>query len=501
MIKRLDVSNPRPPRERWPVDDDPFRKRHLFTGRKRFRKLRVMIDASLLTTHETLPDTQVKLLTELLDDPLIDVIRYADEGPPSGVAPRATTDGVDVYEGWAVVHDHVPGQAWGIVLSWDPDSVTISSVHGTTVDIAERDTESDVYKDLPPGDAADRRRADALAAQIAVQAVRADLYVTERPYLHVCTRGATRGVTVCNPAQALPVLGLYFRAQDVFPIARQYRMDRGRFYWMAGRELLPEGWRWRAACVQHAFASNDESMMILGDTLFQRVERALETRDRIHVALNQPQDNDTQDTALAELDVALVLLMGAVDVTARVAHRVLQLPLGKEHLSAWQKTEWLDDVRKQAPQLADVVGPESQGNHTLTILRLLRNSVHGAALPSITYQIRSKHVDSLVGLPRAEEARVRSSMEATGGSVKWGARADLPWRLLDLGIFIDHLLESVSALLNNLMKHTPVEQLSHVDLTPWDVMPLPASNNADVFDPVAPWIRQSARWQLGLGSD
>lgn len=234
MIKRLDVSNPTA-REKWPVDDNPFRKRHLFAGRKRFRKLQVMIDAALLTTHETLPETQAELLAELLDDPLIDVIRYADEGPPPSVAPRTTTHGVDLYDGWAVVHDHVPGGDWVIVLPSPPGTVTTSRIYGNTVDIAERDTEADVYRDLPPGDAANRRRADALAAQIAVQAVRADLYVTERPYLHVCTRAATRGVTVCNPAQAF----LFWGCTSVPKACSQLRVSTG--WTVAGSTGWPGG--------------------------------------------------------------------------------------------------------------------------------------------------------------------------------------------------------------------------------------------------------------------
>lgn len=502
MIKRLDLTSTRVSSEDWPAEEVAFRDRHVFVGRKQYRKLRVMIDFRLLATNPTLPETHLQLLTELLEHPLINTIRYADEGPPPDVAPRPGSDDVDVYEGWAVIRDYLPGRAWGIVLPAGPTGWSLAGVHGNLVDIAERDTRADVYRDLSEPEAGKRRRADALAAQIAIQAVKADVYVTDRPYLHTSTLPVTLGVTLCNPAQALAVLGLYFRAQDVFPIARSFEFDRGLFYWVGARELLPEGWRWFIACLQHAEALNDDSMMVLGASLFQRIQRALETRDRIHLVLNQPQNNNTQDAALAELDVALVLLMGAVDVTARVAHRVVELSPERERVSAWQKRDWLEDVRKQEPQLANVVAPGSHEHHTLTILRLLRNSVHGAALPGITFRIRSQHVESLVGLPDADESTVLSSMEATGGPLSWGAKGDVPWRLsLDPGVFIDRLFDSVLTLLDNLMKHTPVERLPHVRLAPSDVVPPAALNTRGTKDHFAPWIRRSIRWQIGLGSE
>src|SRR5207245_9563844 len=139
-------------------------------------------------------------------------------------------------------------------------------------------------------------------------------------------------------------------------------------------------------------------LIILRGSMFQRVQRALEARDAIHLALNQVQNNDTQQDALSNLDVVLVLLMGAVDVAARVAHRCLSLSTG-EHLAAWQKDSWLKKVKAAAPDLAKVVASGTSASQVLEILRLLRNSVHGAALQGLAAVGPGRNRASLLGSP------------------------------------------------------------------------------------------------------
>jgi hypothetical protein len=355
---------------------------------------------------------------------------------------------------------------------------------------------------MTPEAAARRRRADALAAQVASQALGADLLVTERPYLHKAKWDIARGVTVCSVAEAIPVLGLYFRGQGVFPIARAFRFNRGLYYWVGTRELLPEAWRWFAACVQHSLKTQDEGLMLLGGSLLQRLDRALETRDEIHLALNQPQNNDTQDAALSSLDVVLVLLMAAVDVAARVAHRVLQLRDADEYRAAWQnqkKGKWLDQVRQVAPALAGVVGPSSRGEAILTVLRLLRNSVHGAGLQGVAYLSGTRRLESLVALPDKDREAVRVAMEVLGGVGGWGARIVEGDRIhLDPGVFADRLMGEVVWLLNQLMKHTPVEGLPNVVLSVADCQPPAGRSGRDISNEFAPWVRESIRRQLGM---
>jgi hypothetical protein len=238
--------------------------------------------------------------------------------------------------------------------------------------------------------------------------------------------------------------------------------------------------------------------MVLSGSLLQRVDRALETRDEIHLALNQSQDHDTQESALSNLDLVLVLLMAAVDVAARVAHRVLGVP-SDEYRAAWQKPRWRDQIRNSAPSLAAVVDPGSRGEAVLTILRLLRNSVHGAALQGMTFQSGLRKRENFVVLPEVDRDPVRLAMDRMGGLEAWGVGT--PWRdqlVLDAAVFADRLMIEVVAFLNDLMRQTPVEKLPHAALKDVDRAPPAGKPGRDISDEYAPWIRRSIRWQLGL---
>lgn len=102
-------------------------------------------------------------------------------------------------------------------------------------------------------------------------------------------------------------------------------MTRGAFYLTATHELLPTIWRWFGAREQHAEATNDESLLYLAAAVFRRVSRALQARDRVHFAVNAPHTSESGEDALDAIDQMLMLLMGAVAVTARVAYRALGL--------------------------------------------------------------------------------------------------------------------------------------------------------------------------------
>ena len=501
VVRRLDLRNDgRLHRAEW-VDSET-KAPHLFATRKPYRNIVVMVDNDVLVSADGSTEfSKATLLADLLDHECVRIYRYADNGPPAGTA--AVDDHPDVYQGWAVVTDRDPdNKSWGVVHESGPGAYSLSGVMGNGGDVAAADVRSGAYGDCSPSEAADRRRADWLAAQVAAQALGADLYISERPYLQRATWDVGRGATICTIADALPVLGLYLRAQGEFVVADRVRFNRGLFFWVGTRELLPAAWRWFSACVKHGSGTSDDSMVILGGSLLQRTERALEARDGVHVALNQPQNNDTQDAALSHLDTTLLFLMAAVDVAARVAHRVLGLPPTSEYRAAWQNQQpggWLDQVRAVEPGLAAVVDAGTPGDHVLTILRLLRNSVHGAALQGLAFVNGSSPMQSLVGLPSNDEAELLAAMDATGGRARWGVKQTPPDRVhLDPGEFVDELFEQAVVLLNDLMAATPVERLSHVSLAPSDLAPPADTGRGKFGGPFDNAFRLSIRWLLGF---
>jgi hypothetical protein len=187
-----------------------------------------------------------------------------------------------------------------------------SAIIGDIPNAASTDDRTDAYREREPEVASELRRADALAAQVA-QAVGADIFITDRQYLHQATLPLAEGVTFCDLDDALAVTGLYLRAQGSFVVSCElsgtgiHTMNRGLYYWVGTRELLPSAWRWFSACVQYSKAVDSTSLLLLGQSVLQRVQRALQVRDDVHTALNMPQNNDTADQALSSLDIVLLL--------------------------------------------------------------------------------------------------------------------------------------------------------------------------------------------------
>ena len=325
MIRRLDVtSDGRVAKPEWPASDlDGTRSRsHLFVARKSFRKIVVMIDAEVMDADVPWWPALTKhgRLVDLFQHDLVCLDRYADDGPPAEVQPLPEYP--DLYEGWAVVmHSDPVQQIWGVGYVSASGGHTVSGVLGNGGDVAEGDVRTTAYADLSVDESASRRRADWLAAQVAAQALHADLYVTDRPYLHFATWSVARGTTICRVSDALPLLGLYLRAQGEFLIAQRSRFNHGLFYWVGTRELLPEAWRWFTACVQHAHGAGDDALLVLGASLLQRVQRGLEARDVAHLARISRSTTTPSNARLSQLDTVLVFLMAAVDVAARGSAR------------------------------------------------------------------------------------------------------------------------------------------------------------------------------------
>jgi hypothetical protein len=275
-------------------------------------------------------------------------------------------------------------------------------------------------------------------------------------------------------------------------------MNRGLYYWVGTRELLPTAWRWFTACVQQSHATNDGTLLELGQSLLGRVQRVLEARDRFHQAFDQPQNNDTAEAALSEFDSILVSLMGAVDVSARVAHLVLGVA-GSPHNAGWQRDQqWLPRVERAEPRLAGLFDTGTVHNQARTILKLMRNTGHGQMIRSISLQQSGRLLQTAIMLPADTETAILASMDALGGRNSWGGAAGPNRWLVNPGVFIEQLLPRVLTMLNEVMDKTPVERLSHVNLTPADRQPPGPDPRAGGMDTFGERNRLSIRWQLGF---
>jgi hypothetical protein len=140
----------------------------------------------------------------------------------------------------------------------------------------------------------------------------------------------SESVAVARPADALTLVSLDLRWRGEYYVWASAdgrdtsKFNRGLFYWVGTRELLPAGWRWFSACIEHDAAVGSDNLTSLGGSVFQRVSRACSQRDALHRALSRLQDNDIAADALAALDSTSLMLSAALDATARVAHRRLR---------------------------------------------------------------------------------------------------------------------------------------------------------------------------------
>jgi hypothetical protein len=457
--------------------------------------MKVMVSAEVIERN---CESTSYLLGLLECDDLFEINRYSDDGPPQA-AIRETDRGGFVAPGWIL---YEPGsQGFGVAVTARGQGWRSSSVHAADVLRLAEGFASSVYPDLPLDEAKARARADATTACVA-RGLAQDLLVTERPFVLAPPFELTRAVAMLTPEDALPLVGLYLRTQREFIVDAgdagfgTMRFNKGLFWWVATRDLLPSGWSWMSACAQESAATGDDQLTYLAMTLHQRVVRALEARDDVYLALLGPQNNDTADEALAALDNVLLMLMAAVDAAARVTH--LTCSLGPDlHRSAWQSKQWRDRWRAQAPKLAALVDAGSHGESILTILRLFRNSVHGEALqPLAVSGVGRRREDTLVGVPVAQLTELQAALAATGGIAHWGVEQKIPGRFhADPGRLVDLIFPEVLTFLDQLLAATPVHLLPHVDISKVSTGP-----PADTLRK-QPWdsrFRQRIRWQIGL---
>src|SRR5271154_4574797 len=482
----------RPPHEaRWPEAKRPER-RTVFSRRPDLETLSVVIDSELIDGLDEREPTRELLLAGLLSHEFVQVRRYSDSGPPTDAPRRSSLHSPDAVEGWVVVTGFDPEAA-----GWGGRSVEGNSVHsaGINFDIprtAERDTADDCYAELGETAAAEQRLCDVIAAQ-ATEAINADMFITERPYLRTTKSPVADGVLIATRLEALPMVSLHRRAQDQFIGWRgadgrfTMSLTRGGFYTGAAVRLAPHGWSVLRAAAEHAQAGGDRRIRDLAQAVFGRLRQTLVARDRMYWALNRPQDSDIADEALSAFDLALLTLMGALDAAARIASQLLSIPGDNP---SWLKQRWRRDARKASTAL-DSVFDSSPHIHAAVVLSELRNTIHTAPIDPLALSISLGKVTTVVELPPDAVTRLLSGMANLGGPVAWGVAAHNGRHYADPARLLDALISRIAAMLNALMAAMPITELSGVGPVKQTVPPVRLFRESDVPS-------ESLLWQLGL---
>jgi hypothetical protein len=451
-----------------------------FSERAPLRKLVAVVDAELLDAVTDDADDDLGPLAGLLSHPYVTMLRYADGGPPEDARRIDPSLGPRAAAGWIEVGPENEPYRMFPVVSCDGATIRETGIIGDLVPAAEHDDTSGAYKDLEPEQAAARRRADAIA-MCAAATSGAHMFITRRDYLHRVTWDLSQGVLAARPEDALDLIALYLRAQGVFEWWRSIdgtgveSVNRGLFYAYGAQTLLPGWWRWRNAIGRHVdhtmvahkhHVDEDRELRSLAIAPLTRLQRALEARDQVHRALNQPQHGDTAEQVLASLDIVLLMLMAALDATALVADRVLKL--NSPRSAGWQRKGWLKQVRKADSDLADAFARDSTWNGAvLLVLSRLRNSIHGAA--SAPLGLRTPvpgQSDTLIEFPQVDADELAKYLARLGGAARWGMRIVVHDRVhFDPDGLLENLFAAAVKVIDNTMVATPVEQLDGVVLT------------------------------------
>lgn len=289
-----------------------------------------------------------------------------------------------------------------------------------------------------------------------------------------------------TPEDAVALVGLYLRSNDDFSVdyGETWRDSLGRHfsYFVLMRELLPAAWRWFSGCVAHSQASGDDQLMMIGQSAMERFDRSLRARDRLHAELQPPMGRESADEARFYFDVALLMLGGAFDGTARVTHFVHKLapPLRQ---ASWANSNWLRALAKENTELASLMRPEQPARDARELVAVLRNTIHGEATRIVTLHAGGRR-EELVVVPKSLESEVETLVARQPNADAFGvARTDGGHLYLDPGLYVEALLPRAASALNEIMDATPVEALDGVVAAALMTGPPAEETRNNVFHP------------------
>jgi|GEM_PF-1163953 len=465
----------------------------LFASRVTLRPLTIVIEAHLLERSNE--DPIIEYLLELTQTQPIRRFFYGgDDPPPDAVAYRVPWSDSIVADGWLLSrsgrHDHIRDiyyiednkiHSRGYWLK-DPRHIFLEILP------TPKSYQNDVQ--------ASERMRDDLHRLLAAETINADLLVTDRDYLLENNLKLAESTSAVSPTIALRLVGLYLRLQNIYKVNRFSRLGRGLFYEAAMREMIPASWSWAGGCALLYQAGNDPDLVFLSGSTLDRASRALRSRDRLLAASSVPQNEDTADEVLAELDQICLSLMGALDASAQIAHLLFDLA-GDHNYAAWQRDSkggWLNKLKSHNEELASLVSEGSRGKNVLTILGEVRNTIHGQSLSPARFETESRRIELFALLPVHRRRKVLDAIDASGGRLAWGVYglSDETYRVHP-GEFGDQLLSETLYLVNQLMESMSIDDLLNSDQrSKLPKRPIDASN------PYSEYHGQRVRWQLGL---
>lgn len=250
-----------------------------------------------------------------------------------------------------------------------------------------------------------------------------DIFVTLSPFLlkhrnHKLLREAN----IFSPLEAVQLAGLFLRLNDnwTWVVASKFtaKLDRTLFFLGLTRHKLPAMWRYFHACIL-AEKELGGDIVQLGQSIQVRCFRALEALDAIGGQFYKTQHNDIRDVMMYHFEYLTLLLMGAFDAEARVAFRVYNLP-GSEQFAGFQKKKYLKGLEENGAESLAKLAYSQRFTSILILLKELRNTIHGASMPTTGFRTGDEPEASLIRvLPQYSNALIEAAA-AVSSPDDWG---------------------------------------------------------------------------------
>lgn len=260
----------------------------------------------------------------------------------------------------------------------------------------------------------------------ASNAIRHDIFVTASPTL-LSNKGKVfiRHANVRSPSEAARIAGLFLRSRGTFTYgvggSFSHSFDRGLFYWVLTRYRLPKMWHYFSACLDGGKVRKDDTDMV-GQSILARCDRALEARDNIVRLLYVPQDNNIRDEMMYHFDYLTLLLAGAIDAQARVAHRAYKITASPERVANFRRQDFQTELNSAgATKLVQFVTSPLFINAS-TLLSRLRNTIHGASMPTLAYNEGGEPQKSFIQVTSEHRDELWAAAEGLGSAARWGLR-------------------------------------------------------------------------------
>ncbi len=332
---------------------------------------------------------------------------------------------------------------------------------------------------------------------VAHMAVSHDLLITTSPRLlalrdnreYLRKDWNLAGINPLLPTEAVRIAALFQRSRDEYrprdnseEIPRR-TIGRSAFYSVLAYENLPNAWLYESACGR-ARLSDDTYQ--LSKSVLVRCMRALEARDTLGQLFYVPNYDSITDRVVYHFDYLSLILFGAFDAMARLAHRVYKIKKPNEHMAGFHRQDFRDALKAAGAMDLENLVSNQRFQDILFVVGKLRNNIHGAA-------VEAWHVGSIenlnmaqIEIPDNQAAKFWSRFTSLGAGTDWGVQKQhpsssgqvYPYSIrIEPYTFASRLLRECLPIINEIMATTEVVRLLPVGVDQTELRTGPGPDN------------------------